>query len=204
MDQLKRMRLDKGLSQAKLAARADIDPSTVNQIERGAREASPATLRKLANALDVGIADLLEDAAPEAQTSLPLEGGPPLEMLHFDAGLQTNWLIMPKDEWVAAWPSDLAPEKAMRIVQELAVEFEALEPKMTKHERELPWSRRAFSGQYKQAWRRFFDGIQAAHACGVAHGLITPGETLNDLAETLGVKPVEPAEERLMAAANRR
>jgi len=203
MDQLKRMRLEKGLSQAKLAAHADIDPSTVNQIERGAREASPATLRKLANALDVGIADLLEDAVPKAQAPLPLEGGPLLEELHFAAGLETNWLIMPKDEWVAAWPLDLAPEKAMRIVQDLAVEFEALDPKMTQHERELPWSRRAFSGQYMQAWRRFFDGIQAAHACGVANGLITPGETLNDLAEKLGEQPVEPAEERLMAAMSR-
>jgi transcriptional regulator with XRE-family HTH domain len=64
MDQLKRLRAEKGLSQAKLAALADIDPSTVNQIERGAREASPATLRKLAQALDVSIAELLEDAVP--------------------------------------------------------------------------------------------------------------------------------------------
>ena len=56
MDQLKRLRMEKGLSQAKLAALADVDPSTVNQIERGARDASPATLRKLAEALDVSIA----------------------------------------------------------------------------------------------------------------------------------------------------
>ncbi len=67
MDQLKRLRLEKGLSQAKLAALADIDPSTVNQIERGAREASPATLRKLAAALDVSIAELLEDTSPKAE-----------------------------------------------------------------------------------------------------------------------------------------
>jgi len=65
MEQLKRLREERGLSQVKLAARADIDPSTVNQIERGAREPSPATLRKLADALDVSIADLFEDAAPK-------------------------------------------------------------------------------------------------------------------------------------------
>lgn len=59
------------MSQAKLAARAELDPSTVNQIERGAREASPATLRKLADALDVGIADLLEDVSPKAGSSSP-------------------------------------------------------------------------------------------------------------------------------------
>ncbi len=62
MDQLKRLRAQKGLSQARLAARAGVDPSTVNQIERGAREASPATLRKLADALDVSLAELLEEA----------------------------------------------------------------------------------------------------------------------------------------------
>jgi transcriptional regulator with XRE-family HTH domain len=73
MDQLKRLRTEKGLSQAKLAALADIDPSTVNQIERGAREASPATLRKLAEALDVRLAELIEDAYPKAQAPLPLE-----------------------------------------------------------------------------------------------------------------------------------
>src|SRR5215208_3783809 len=73
MDQLKRLRTEKGLSQAKLAALADIDPSTVNQIERGAREASPATLRKLAEALDVSLAELLEDRAPKADSRSSLE-----------------------------------------------------------------------------------------------------------------------------------
>jgi len=66
METLRRLRTEKGLSQARLAARAELDPSTVNQIERGAREASPATLRKLAEALGVGIADLLEDVSPIA------------------------------------------------------------------------------------------------------------------------------------------
>jgi transcriptional regulator with XRE-family HTH domain len=66
MERLRRLRTEKGLSQARLAARAELDPSTVNQIERGAREASPATLRKLAGALDVGIVDLLEDTSPKA------------------------------------------------------------------------------------------------------------------------------------------
>jgi len=67
MDQLKRLRVEKELSQARLAARAGLDPSTVNQIERGAREASPVTLRKLAEALDVSIAELLESDSPKAE-----------------------------------------------------------------------------------------------------------------------------------------
>ncbi len=67
MEQLKRLRNEKRLSQAKLAARAGLDPSTVNQIERGVREASPPTLRKLADALDVSIADLLESETGKGQ-----------------------------------------------------------------------------------------------------------------------------------------
>jgi transcriptional regulator with XRE-family HTH domain len=62
MEQLKRLRRERGLSQAKLAALADIDPSTMNQIERGAREPTTATLRKLAAALDVSLAELLEES----------------------------------------------------------------------------------------------------------------------------------------------
>lgn len=66
MERLKRLRTEKGLSQARLAARAELDPSTVNQIERGAREASPSTLRKLADALEVSLYELMEEEAPKA------------------------------------------------------------------------------------------------------------------------------------------
>jgi transcriptional regulator with XRE-family HTH domain len=60
MEQLKRLREARGLSQTKLAARADVNPATVNQIEGGKRTASPATLHKLAAALDVTLYELLE------------------------------------------------------------------------------------------------------------------------------------------------
>jgi transcriptional regulator with XRE-family HTH domain len=62
MEQLKRLREERGLSQVKLAARADLNPATVNQIERGARNASAGTLRKLASALDVSLVDLIEES----------------------------------------------------------------------------------------------------------------------------------------------
>src|SRR5215217_5724427 len=98
METLRRLRTEKGLSQARLAARAEVDPSTVNQIERGAREASPATLRKLAAALDVGIADLLEDASPKApgRSSLEptfndLEGERPSVVVGGIVGLLERW-----------------------------------------------------------------------------------------------------------------
>ncbi len=76
MEKLRRLRTEKGLSQARLAARAELDPSTVNQIERGAREASAATLRKLADALGIGLADLLEDDSPKVEPPLPFSSAP--------------------------------------------------------------------------------------------------------------------------------
>ncbi len=75
MEQLKRWREARGLSQTKLAARADVNPATVNQIEGGKRAASPGTLHKLADALDVSLYELLEgEPSPKkAQAPLPLE-----------------------------------------------------------------------------------------------------------------------------------
>jgi transcriptional regulator with XRE-family HTH domain len=67
MQRLKELRRERGWSQARLAGRAELDPSTVNQIERGVREASPGTLRKLAEALEVSLYELLEDDSPKAQ-----------------------------------------------------------------------------------------------------------------------------------------
>jgi transcriptional regulator with XRE-family HTH domain len=71
MEQLKRLREERGLSQVKLAARADLNPATVNQIERGARNASPGTLRKLADALGVSLVNLIEGNYPKGQAPQP-------------------------------------------------------------------------------------------------------------------------------------
>ncbi len=72
MEKLKRLREASGLSQVKLAARADLNPATVNQIERGMRDASPGTLRKLADALGVSLYELMEEGTPKDQAPLPL------------------------------------------------------------------------------------------------------------------------------------
>ena len=91
MEKLKRLREERGLSQVKLAARADLNPATVNQIERGMRDASPGTLRKLADALEVSPSELMGEgqrsllALFDMQTSLMREAseyyGPRLDQL---------------------------------------------------------------------------------------------------------------------------
>jgi transcriptional regulator with XRE-family HTH domain len=67
MEEIKRLRKARGLSQAKLAALADLDPSTVSQIETGARRANMRTLERLATALGAEVGDLF----PLGQAPLP-------------------------------------------------------------------------------------------------------------------------------------
>lgn len=72
MDQVRRIRLERGLSQARLAALAELDPSTVNMVERGRHAPTGRTLEKLANALGVSVGALFEESA------LPLAEAPQL------------------------------------------------------------------------------------------------------------------------------
>jgi transcriptional regulator with XRE-family HTH domain len=197
MEELRRLRKEKMLSQAKLAALADLDPSTVNQLETGTRRANMRTLEKLAGVLGVEVADFF----PKDQLPLPLEDGPSLEELHAAAGCETDWLTKPEAEWRASWPPSLTPREAMQIVQEMAAEFAALKPLMTAQEAGLPMYKSAISGRYRQAWLRFFDGMRAAHKCGVDNKLIEKEETLNDLEKKLlGETPGVRYEEMLLAS----
>jgi transcriptional regulator with XRE-family HTH domain len=198
MEELRRLRREKKLSQAKLAALADLDPSTVNQLETGIRRANMRTLEKLAGVLGVEVADFF----PKDQAQLPLEDGrPSLEQLHATAGCVTDWLTKPETEWRASWPLSLIPRDAMQIVQEMADEFSALKPLMAAQEVGLPIYKSAISGRYRQAWVRFFDGMRWAHKCGVDNGLITQEETLNDLERKLGETPGVRYEGMLLASA---
>jgi transcriptional regulator with XRE-family HTH domain len=95
MEQLKRLRTEKGLSQVRLAARAEVDPSTLNQVERGARDPSPATLRKLARALDVSLFELMEGDPPK------LDPAPEPQPL--------SWALSAPAKEYAAWILDAAP-----------------------------------------------------------------------------------------------
>src|ERR671914_1404470 len=71
MDRIRQLRKERGLSQAKLAVIADMDPATLNRLERGTGNPNIKTLQRVADALDVSIAALLEDASPKAQTLQP-------------------------------------------------------------------------------------------------------------------------------------
>jgi len=72
MEQIRRLRNEKGLSQAKLAVRADMDPATLNRLEQGKGNPNLKTLERVAEALGVEVADLLGKARrpPSREPSL--------------------------------------------------------------------------------------------------------------------------------------
>ena len=56
---VKELRLEKSLSQGKLAKLLDVHPSYISGIERGKRNLSLRNIEKLANALNVSIEELI-------------------------------------------------------------------------------------------------------------------------------------------------
>ncbi len=67
MDRIRQLRKERGLSQAKLAVRADMDPATLNRLERGTGNPNLKTLERVAEALGIEVVDLF----PKEQPRLP-------------------------------------------------------------------------------------------------------------------------------------
>ena len=60
-ENLKRLRLEKGISQESLALSADLDRTYIPSIEKGERNVSITVVEKLANALNVSISEFFKD-----------------------------------------------------------------------------------------------------------------------------------------------
>jgi transcriptional regulator with XRE-family HTH domain len=69
-DRIKAERLKAGWSQSKLAQIADIQPSTVSQIESGDRHPSTEVLQKIAKALKTSVSRLLGRASDDELADL--------------------------------------------------------------------------------------------------------------------------------------
>jgi transcriptional regulator with XRE-family HTH domain len=72
LPRLRKVRELRGWSQGVLAEKADVSRDSISNYETGHREAYPSTAKKLADALSVTIADLMEDTAPKAVLTSPL------------------------------------------------------------------------------------------------------------------------------------
>ena len=59
--QVKKLRLERGLSQEKLAYEADLDRTYIPSIEKGERNVSITVIEKIAKALKVKISDLFDE-----------------------------------------------------------------------------------------------------------------------------------------------
>jgi len=92
--EVKRLREQRDWSQAKLAVEAEMSVSGVSMIENGQRNLTTTTLAKLANAFDIGIADLF----PKTRSSSPEPS--------FDDVLN--------DEQRAAWEASVAHGRDLR------------------------------------------------------------------------------------------
>jgi transcriptional regulator with XRE-family HTH domain len=68
VERLAELRESQALTLRDLAERSGVDANTINQVELGHRKPRPSTLRKLAKALDVEVADFFrEPAVPLAE-----------------------------------------------------------------------------------------------------------------------------------------
>ena len=59
---IRRLRLERGISQESLALLAEVDRSYVGRVERGDNNVAVLTLVKVANALDITVCELMNEA----------------------------------------------------------------------------------------------------------------------------------------------
>lgn len=67
---LRRLRIDRGISQDDLALNADVERAYVGHLERGGRNPTISTLSRLADALDAHISELFQEPT-EGDKKLP-------------------------------------------------------------------------------------------------------------------------------------
>lgn len=72
---MRRLRVDKGISQQELASAAGIDRTYVSRLERVMENPSVGILEKVATTLDVHIGELFAEPGPEAAKPQPLRAG---------------------------------------------------------------------------------------------------------------------------------
>lgn len=72
---VRRLRVDRGLSQEALAVDAGLDRTYVGRIERGKENPTVAVLEQIATALAISIPDLFAEPGPGASPPRPLKRG---------------------------------------------------------------------------------------------------------------------------------
>jgi transcriptional regulator with XRE-family HTH domain len=139
MERIRQLRNEKGLSQAKLAVRADMDPATLNRLEQGKGNPNLKTLERVAEALGVEVTDLLGKASRRSSPEPSLFNG--LEDGRRDS-MYGPWLEF-VDRYAARWEQrietgdfDLGSfNEFVRVIEELVPVLKDLN---TRELREFP------------------------------------------------------------------
>ena len=131
MDELRRIRKLRGLSQQQLADRAGVGQDTISGLELGRHTPQGRTLQKLAHALNCDIADLYPREETPASRSerwsayLETLTGPELEALRDELDARVRRLTISLDRQEMR---DLARiDEALEVMQELRLIKERLE-----------------------------------------------------------------------------
>jgi transcriptional regulator with XRE-family HTH domain len=119
VSELAKIRRSRGFSQRALAKAADMSPSSVYEIEVGRRKPNPSTLRKLADALEVEVVDLLEEG------ERPKENAPesPREWLRAH---NARLLSLTGEELLDHFHA-LYPDESVKFADRINKEYQAVE-----------------------------------------------------------------------------
>lgn len=110
-ENLRRLRLERGLTLDAVADRADVSKGTVIQVEQARANPSIATLCRLADALGVGVASLIAD--PPGPRITVQRSGEAVALWSSDAGSQARFLLgTDPPQIVELWDWHLEPGDA--------------------------------------------------------------------------------------------
>jgi transcriptional regulator with XRE-family HTH domain len=135
LETLRYWRRARGLSQVDLAAKAHMSQHTVTSLENGKQRPQPKTLRKLSEALNVPIEDLLDEPAPKGEAPSPDEDGRrenveiPLSMraLLWDRLSILPLIPLPHSAFVKVFESAESDEERERLYEQVQREREEVE-----------------------------------------------------------------------------
>ena len=120
METVKRIRTMRGMNQVDLAKASGVSQNTISEIETGRREARPATLGKLAKALNVEIAAFFEEEDSSPKDRAP---GSPREWLR---ALNARLLSLTEEELAAVFAA-LYSDESVKFSDRIDKEWQAVE-----------------------------------------------------------------------------
>ena len=153
MDELRRIRHLRGMSQEDLAKASGVSDFTISELEGGKRpNPRPSTLRKLADALGVDVATLYGEEVPSPKGDAPLSFSRWLE-----ERCGHSYLAMPEEELIKLL-TNAAADEAEKIFRAVQAEY-----MLTLRTRDLPKEERLLArGHHLEATDKWFSALVAS------------------------------------------